>query len=453
MIVSGNEPGLAGTITIIKRSNRERMNDGENLSEKDGGGYWYRWSTNGLGCGEYGIRITLRDRCGNERVRDVSGSPDLVIQLVDTTPPVVARVWASESEYIENHYHIGKCVTIHVEDKYLERSLRGTVDISFPGGARLLSGELTESPSPGIYTYTWNTSSLSAGDYWVETILSDEWGNEDRDGLSTHPDLRITLEDITPPTIISVHPPDGAENVNVNTIITVGFDEEILKETFSSGFEIKDSDGRPRRGSWRYVPENNRFEFTPQEALVHNRTYVCSLLPDVSDLAGNMLGEEYSWSFKTSQPPLVNSPPEIIHYLPHVTTVYAAPSEIVNFSVEVRERDMDSVDIKWYVNGEIVIDEYDDILRLLTPLIANGTVIYQTIKVEVSDGEFYVSHKWILIVSDSGKGMEELGPDEDEKQEEENVFRSSRGRKMIVLLALVLIAIVLSYILYRRKKA
>ena len=450
-MASGNEPGLFGTVTIMTMPGREIMAGCENLTEMDEGGYRYTWSTVGLGCGEYEIRITFRDRCGNERVLEDPNLPDLVIELVDTTPPVVGKVWASESEGGGNQYNVGNTVTIYVEEMFLERTLEGLVEISFPDGTGSLSGELTESNSPGIYVYEWNTTSLSAGDHWVEIVLADQWGNRDADGLSTSPDLVITLLDVTSPEIRFVEPRDGAENIGVDTVVTVGFDELIHAYSFPHGFQLKDGTGRTVRGNWRYDKVNDTFEFTPQEHLVHNRTYHCSLLPEVRDLSGNEIRGYFNWSFRTEPTPLTNSAPRIIGYIPYATTIYSKPGDSINFSVEVLEEDPDTLDIRWYANGVMITNESEAELQLIAPPAPNGTVVYRTISVEVSDGEFTAVHIWMLIVSDSGTGPEEVG-DGDEGTKGGNFLGLGMGKGIVLIMGLVLIGIVLLYIVYRRKR-
>ena len=448
-IASRGESGLTGTVTIIKKTARERMVDGENLSEKDGGEYYFTWSTDGLECGEYEIRITLRDRCGNERARDDTDSPDLVIALVDTVPPAVARVWASDGEGPGNNFHIGKCVTIFVEEKYLESSLEGIVEISSPDEKILLTGELVESTLPGIYTYKWTTTSYSAGDYRVEIVLADEWGNRDPDGLSTSPDIVITLLDITAPSIVFVCPSEGAENVGVDNVITIGFDEDVQRDSLYRGFHMKGDGGRNVSGNWQYDRANDTFEFTPWENLVHNRTYELSL-SGVRDLSGNELSGYHNWSFRTEQTPFMNSAPRINGYMPHSTIVYARSLERINFSVEVGDDDMDALDIRWYVNGALTMNGSGGELQFIAPVVPNGTVIRWTISVMVSDGEFTISHNWILMASESGIGPDEV-EDEDERTEDGTFLGSGMGVGMLVVMGLVLIAIVPLY-LYSRKK-
>lgn len=196
---------------------------------------------------------------------------------------------------------------------------------------------------------------------------------------------------------------------------------------------------------------NDTFEFTPQEHLVHNRTYECSLLPEVRDLAGNILGRYHNWSFRTEQAPFTNSAPRITGYVPYATIVYAKSLERIDFSVEVVEDDMDALNIRWYVNGVIIMNECGEELQFTAPSAPNGTVIHRTISVEVSDGEFNIGHNWILIVSESGNGPGE-GKDENERTVDGTFFGSSMGRGMAVIMGLVLIAIMLFYLSYHRKK-
>jgi len=114
------------------------------------------------------------------------------------------------------------------------------------------------------------------------------------------------------------------------------------------------------------------------------------------------------------------------------------------------EEDMDTLDIRWYANGEIIMDELGGELQFTAPPTPNGTVIYRTISVEVSDGEFTATHIWMLIVSDSGTGSEEA-ENGDEGTEGGSFFGSGMGKGIVVITGIVLIGIFLLFIVYRRK--
>jgi len=96
--------------------------------------------------------------------------------------------------------------------------------------------------------------------------------------------------DISAPSIVSVSPPDGAENLPLNTTISATFSEQMNKTSVEQAFSI--SPGVNGSFSWN----GNTTIFTPASQL-ENITYTITINTGAKDLAGNSLANNYSWSF------------------------------------------------------------------------------------------------------------------------------------------------------------
>jgi hypothetical protein len=101
--------------------------------------------------------------------------------------------------------------------------------------------------------------------------------------------------DITPPTVVSTSPADGAVNVPLRTNIIVNFSEAMAKWTFvAENFYISPSvDGV-------ILPSDNSVILSPVEDMQFSRLYTVVVTDSVKDEAGNNLEADYTWSFTTT---------------------------------------------------------------------------------------------------------------------------------------------------------
>jgi len=103
--------------------------------------------------------------------------------------------------------------------------------------------------------------------------------------------------DITPPSITSAFPINNALNVNVNAPIGVIFSEPIDASTILPINFIVSEGSTIVTGSLRHV--GKMAIFTPDNPLKYSTSYNVIITKDVTDLAGNSLSSDYTWSFMT----------------------------------------------------------------------------------------------------------------------------------------------------------
>ncbi len=121
--------------------------------------------------------------------------------------------------------------------------------------------------------------------------------------------------DITPPTVISTIPLNGATDVLRNQKITATFSEVMLASTITSPattFTLQEHEGLTLvsvAGGVTYA--GTSATFAPTSNLASNTTYTATILTGVTDLAGNHLASNYVWTFKTGSA-LDTTPPTVV---------------------------------------------------------------------------------------------------------------------------------------------
>ena len=135
--------------------------------------------------------------------------------------------------------------------------------------------------SGGFPTQTWNSSN-----YWVDVVFQQTLG-----------------ADTTPPTVTSVSPALGAANVSTGATVTAVFSEAMDATTVdASTFLLRNSAGALVAAAVTYDSATRTATLDPNAALITGTTYTARVLggaAGVTDLAGNPLASDYTWSFTT----------------------------------------------------------------------------------------------------------------------------------------------------------
>ncbi|WP_020675014.1 Ig-like domain-containing protein [Geopsychrobacter electrodiphilus] len=115
--------------------------------------------------------------------------------------------------------------------------------------------------------------------------------------------------DLTPPTLAQnqpSNPADGATNVPLNTVITLSFNETIDSASVTAGTFTLSSNGTNVPGAVSVSGPTVTFQSVAD--LGPDTTYVVTLAPGVTDMAGNAMTTGYSWNFMTSAAPDLTAP-------------------------------------------------------------------------------------------------------------------------------------------------
>ena len=109
-----------------------------------------------------------------------------------------------------------------------------------------------------------------------------------------------SADDTTAPTISSTTPAASANNVARNSSLTDTFNEDIFAITVNdSSFTLAKSGNI--NGTVSFDSVTNVATFTPSSELAVHASYTATLSTAITDLSGNALATNYSWSFTSAE--------------------------------------------------------------------------------------------------------------------------------------------------------
>jgi hypothetical protein len=139
---------------------------------------------------------------------------------------------------------------------------------------------------------TQNYSGLSAGLHTFSVLARDTAGN-----LETVAKSASWRVDLVNPTVTAATPAPGAQRIGVaGTKLTVSFSEDIDPASITSASFYLDHGAS---GTVSYDPATRSATLTPDAPLAYTTTYTATVSTGVTDLAGNGLASNYTWSFST----------------------------------------------------------------------------------------------------------------------------------------------------------
>jgi hypothetical protein len=110
----------------------------------------------------------------------------------------------------------------------------------------------------------------------------------------------IVPDDTVAPTVSSTTPLDLATSVARDSTITATFNEDMFATTVDANSFTLAKSGTVD-GTVTFEPNTNVATFTPNRELAIHATYTATLSTDITDLSGNPLIENASWSFTTAE--------------------------------------------------------------------------------------------------------------------------------------------------------
>jgi hypothetical protein len=105
--------------------------------------------------------------------------------------------------------------------------------------------------------------------------------------------------DLEAPFIQSIYPGDGEENVDVRTVISVTFSEQMDSQTINSNNIFIQLNGVTIESQVQYDSLNLEARISLSDFLLFNTEYTVTVTTGVSDLAGNPLAIDEIWAFHT----------------------------------------------------------------------------------------------------------------------------------------------------------
>ncbi len=108
-------------------------------------------------------------------------------------------------------------------------------------------------------------------------------------------------DDTTAPTVSSTSPIAAAVDVARSSTVTATFDEDIFSTTVdSSSFTLSQANGGSVSGAVTFDGAVNIATFTPASKLAIRTSCIATLTTAITDLSGNALASNYTWSFTTA---------------------------------------------------------------------------------------------------------------------------------------------------------
>lgn len=134
-----------------------------------------------------------------------------------------------------------------------------------------------------------------------------------------------TVPDTTPPTVLSVNPPDGATNIGVGTALVINFSEAVYAGPNSNPVVLV-LNGLQVTGSIfiKSGSGGTSWIFYPDAPLQGGSMYDAAVTTEVIDAAGNAMAANYTWRFTTSTVP---------DLMPPVVTAVTPTNGALNVSV------------------------------------------------------------------------------------------------------------------------
>jgi hypothetical protein len=136
--------------------------------------------------------------------------------------------------------------------------------------------------------------------------------------------------DNTPPTVLSVTPPNGATNVPITTTVTATFSEDMNAATIgTSTFELRNPSNVVIGATVTYNAGTKTATLTPSSPLANSTVYSARVKgggSGVKDVANNATVSDFTWSFNTAAD---GTAPTIVSYSP----LHAATGVSINTNV------------------------------------------------------------------------------------------------------------------------
>ena len=138
----------------------------------------------------------------------------------------------------------------------------------------------------------------------VSVVITDPKGASGKVSLRVLVNIQsMDQTDTTSPTIVSRTPAANAIGVTPGSTISVVFSETLLASSVTSGAMVVTSQGTTVSGASSLQADKKTIIWAPTTVLPGNQTITVALLATISDLYGNQIGDQSSWTFSTALVP------------------------------------------------------------------------------------------------------------------------------------------------------
>jgi ice-binding like protein/Big-like domain-containing protein len=246
---------------------------------------------------EYVATITtgVTDVAGNALASDYAWTFNTggVTSVTSTTPPDLATA-------VANNVAITATFSGPMDGATLDQT---TFVVTGPGVTPVL-GAVAYDAVGRVASFTPATD-LVAEVLYTATITT---GAKNPAGTALAADYVWTFTTGDRPTVTSTTPVDGASDVANNTVVTARFGEAMNPLTLGdTTFTLTGPGTAAVAGSVTYTASGSFAEFTPSSDLAPGVTFTATITTGATDLAGNGLASDFSWTFTSGDAPTVTS--------------------------------------------------------------------------------------------------------------------------------------------------
>jgi hypothetical protein len=134
----------------------------------------------------------------------------------------------------------------------------------------------------------------------------------------------------TPPTVVSVEPPNGSAGVCPNTIVTATFSKAMNPATINdTTFLLTGPGTTPVAGVVSLDTTGITAIFTPSSTLALSTLYTATITTGARDTFGNALASDFVWTFTTGTTTCLTGPPTVISVTPPNGSSGICPNTVV----------------------------------------------------------------------------------------------------------------------------
>jgi hypothetical protein len=152
------------------------------------------------------------------------------------------------------------------------------------------------------------------------------------------------------PAVTSIAPHDGAESVEVDMALEIGFNEPMDHSSVEAGLTLRSADGTEIGGSFGWSDDSRTVSFKPQAALMLDTRYEIVVAAGLKSASGGVSRNEHGASFTTiAAPRLRNTDPsdgDTDESTYGFSLWYSNPMDIESFAGRISISGIDPEDIK-----------------------------------------------------------------------------------------------------------
>lgn len=272
------------------------------------------------------VTAGMKDVAGNA-LQITPGSPGIwSFTIRDDVPPTVAAVSPPSGAV---GVAANTAVAITFSEPMDATTITGTtITLKVTSSGSAVAGTVTYNSATRVATFT-PSSALSVPVNYTVTVttgVKDVAGNPMAAAFTS----TFTTADLTPPTVTSTTPTNGAANVAANTTVTATFSKAMDATTINTNtFQLKATvSGTPVTGTVAYNAATNTATFTPTSALSSQTAYTATITTGAKDTFGNPLSSNFNWTFSTADV----GPPTVTAVSPTSGQTNVATNTVVNIT-------------------------------------------------------------------------------------------------------------------------